>query len=223
MARVAPQATEKRPTVPGLPFLAVGNASRTRSARAKVGVEQPKKLFEWWYAAQPSLKQLSARDFGLPALKLAEQLGLDAPTNGNSFRANLQRKFDELNVDGKTMFLLVRGADGGKFKVTDETMVWFHPVAVSERERRAGEPCELGTKQTRRTPSFNSMSQRNAPTVRTHVCIGHAGCYIRYPRRQSGEIIAHLKGSEEECRCPRCADWPISVFALPPSKAEEPR
>lgn len=134
MARVAPQATEKRPTVPGLPFLAVGNASRTRPGRAKVGVEQLKRMFEWWDAAQPSLKQLSARDVGLPAFKLAQELGLDAPTNGNSFRANLQRKLDELSVDGKTMFLSIRGTDGEKFKVTDETMVWFHPVAISERK-----------------------------------------------------------------------------------------
>lgn len=145
--------------------MAVGNASRTRSARAKVGVEQPKRLFEWWYAAQPSLKQLSARDFGLPALKLAEQLGLDAPTNGNSFRANLQRKFDELNVDGKTMFLLVRGADGGKFKVTDETMVWFHPVAVSERERdEQVSPVSLGP--SKLAEPLPSIPCRNAMLLR---------------------------------------------------------
>ncbi len=89
MTKVAPQATGKRPTVPGLPFLEVGNARRTRSTRTKVGVEQLKKLFERWSAAQPSLKQLSARDVGLPALHLAEELGLDAPTNGNSLRAIL--------------------------------------------------------------------------------------------------------------------------------------
>lgn len=135
----APQPSEKRPTVPGLPFLAVGNASRTRSARTRVGVEQLKRLFDWWEAAQPSLKQLSARDVGLPAFKLAQELGLDQPTNGNSFRANLQRKLDELSVEGKTMFLSIRGTDGEKFKVTDETMVWFHPVSVGERKsgRRA--------------------------------------------------------------------------------------
>ena len=134
MAKVAPQATEKRPTVPGLPFLEVGNASRARTGRAKVGVEQLKKMFDWWNTAQPSLKQLSARDVGLPAYKLAQELGLDTPTNGNSFRANLQRKLDTLSVDGKTMFLSIRGTDGEKFKVSDETMVWFHPVSVSERK-----------------------------------------------------------------------------------------
>lgn len=134
MPKAIPQASEKRPSVPGLPFLAVGNASRARSARAKVQVEQLKKLFDWWNTAQPSLKQLSARDVGLPVFKLAAEFGLDVPTNGNSFRANLQRIFDGMSVDGKTMCLSLRGTEGDKFRVTDETMVWFHPVPIGDRK-----------------------------------------------------------------------------------------
>ena len=135
MPKGAPQASEKRSAIPALPFLEVGNAGRARTGRAKIGVEQLKKLFSWWDAAQPSLKQLSARDVGLPAFKLAQELGLEQPTNGNSFRANLQRKLDKLSVDGKTMFLSLRGTDGEKFKVTEETMVWMHPVPVGERSQ----------------------------------------------------------------------------------------
>lgn len=136
MSKTTVQTPEKRPALAGLPsYLTVGTASRTRSSRGKVGPEQLRKMFAWWDAAQPSLKQLSARDVGLPASKLAEEFGLQPPTNGNSFRANLQRIFDQMNLDGKTMYLSLRGAEGEKFKVTDQTMVWFHPVPVSERAR----------------------------------------------------------------------------------------
>jgi len=134
MAKTSPQTTEKKPTIPGLPgYLVVGNGGRSRSSRSKVGVEQLHKLFEWWDKAQPSLKQLSAQDIGIPALKLAEEFGMQPPTNGNSFRANLQRIFDEMSIDGQTMFLSLRGAGEDKFQVLPETMVWFHPVPAAER------------------------------------------------------------------------------------------
>ncbi len=134
MPKVTVRATEKRPTIPGLPsYLVVGTASRGRSSRTKVGIEHLKKMFEWWNSAQPTLKQHSARDVGLPALKLAEECGLHPPRNGNSFRTNLQRQFDKMNIEGRTMYLSVRGAQGDKFRVTPRTMVWFHPVPVSER------------------------------------------------------------------------------------------
>jgi hypothetical protein len=143
MAKTSPQTTaqltERKPTIPGLPaYLIVGNGSRARSSRAKVGVEQLRKLFGWWTAAQPSLKQLSAQDIGIPALKLAEEFGMLPPMNGNSFRANLQRIFDELSIDGKTMFLSLRGAGEDKFRVLPETMVWFHPVPSAERGSSRG-------------------------------------------------------------------------------------
>jgi hypothetical protein len=134
MSKTTTQATEKRPTIPGLPsYLVVGTPNRARSSRTKIGIQQLRRMFEWWNSAQPTLKQLSARDVGLPATKLAEEFGLQSPTNGNSFRANVQRILDQLNIEGKTMYLSLRGTDGEKFKVTPETMVWFHPVAVSER------------------------------------------------------------------------------------------
>ena len=134
MPKPTAQATEKRPTIPGLPaFLVVGNGGRARTARSRVGPEQLRKLFDWWNAAQPSLKELSAQDIGIPAFKLAQEFGLQPPTNGNSFRANLQRIFDQMQSDGKTMFLSLRGAEGEKFRVTPGTMVWFHPVQSSER------------------------------------------------------------------------------------------
>ena len=134
MPKANPQATEKRAQLPGLPsFLTVGNGARTHSARSKVGPEQLRKLFDWWDTAQPSLKELSAQDIGIPALKLAQEFGMTPPSNGNSFRANLQRIFDGMNIEGETMFLSLRGAEGDRFKVTDKTMVWFHPVPVSER------------------------------------------------------------------------------------------
>lgn len=138
MPKAATQAMEKRPNVPGLPsYLVVGTPSRARSSRTKIGIEQLRKLFDWWGRAQPSLKELSARDVGLPVIKLAEEFGMQSPSNGNSFRASLQRVFDQLNIDGKTMYLSLRGADGEKFKVTPETMVWFHPVPLSERSQSA--------------------------------------------------------------------------------------
>jgi hypothetical protein len=134
MPKVTARTTDKKATIPGLPsYLVVGTASRGRSSRTKVGLEHLTKMFEWWNSAQPTLKAHSARDVGLPALKLAEECGLHRPRNGNSFRAKLQRQFDGMNIEGRTMYLSLRGAQGAKFRITPRTMVWFHPVPVSER------------------------------------------------------------------------------------------
>ncbi len=134
MPKTSTQATEKRATIPGLPsYLTVGTPTRVRSSRAKIGPEQLRKLFDWWSAAQTELKELKAEAVGIPVLKLAQEFGLQAPSNGNSFRANIQRIFDGMSVDGKTMYLCLRGAEGDKFRVTDQTMLWFRPVPVSER------------------------------------------------------------------------------------------
>lgn len=134
MPKVTAESAEKRLTIPGLPgFLEVGNPARVRSARTKIGPEQLRKLFEWWSVAQPAMRQVGATAIGIPVLKLAQEFGLSQPTNGNSFRANLQRHFDQISVDGKTMFLSLRGADGDKFRVTEATRIYFHPVPISER------------------------------------------------------------------------------------------
>lgn len=137
MPKTVLQAVEKKPAIPGLPpYLVVGTPTRARSPRSKIVIEHLQVLFEWWKAAQPTLRDLSARDVGIPALKLAEEFGLQPPSNGNSFRANLQRVFDKMNFEGKTMFLSIRETEGPKFKVTPTTMVWFHPVPVSERSQQ---------------------------------------------------------------------------------------
>lgn len=134
MSKTTTQTAEKKPNLPGLPsFLTVGNGSRERSTRSKVGPEQLRKLFGWWDQAQPVFKETGAGDVGIPAIRLAEEFKLQPPTNGNSFRANLQRILDQMNLDGKTMFLSLRGAEGDKFKITPETMIWFHPVSANER------------------------------------------------------------------------------------------
>lgn len=134
MPRETSQTTSKNASIPGLPsYITVGTASRTRSSRWRVGISQLTKMFEWWNAAQPALKEANARDVGLPALKLAEEFGLARPRNGNAFRANLQRHFDEMNIEGRTMLLSLQRARRDKLRVTTRTMIWFHPVPVSER------------------------------------------------------------------------------------------
>lgn len=138
MTKATVQTTEKRASTQGLPsFLTVGNVSRAQSTRSKVGEAQLRKLFEWWEISKPTMKELSVRNVGIQATKLAQEFGLNAPTNGNSFRANLQRVFDQLNFEGETMFLSLRGTEGEKFRVTPETTIWFHPVSSSERLPKA--------------------------------------------------------------------------------------
>ena len=104
MPKTNPQATAKPPNVPGLPFLTVGSPTRARTGRAKIGQEHLQKLLDWFQQAQPTLKQLSASDVGIPAFKLAEELGLQPPQTGNRCRANLQRHFDELSIGARLSF-----------------------------------------------------------------------------------------------------------------------
>lgn len=118
-------------------FLQVVSAAPGGRSRAKVGEQHLRKLFEWWNAMAPSLKEHGGTAVSIPAFKLAEELGLPRPTNGNSFRANLQRQLDELAVDGKTMFLSLRGVGDEKFQVLPTTTIWFHPIDAVERRPRA--------------------------------------------------------------------------------------
>jgi hypothetical protein len=134
MSKTTAHGQEKRPGITGLPaYFVAGTPERARSSRPKVGIEQLKKMFDWWEIATPTVKQSGARDVGLPASELAKEFGLAIPTNGNSFRANLQRILDDLNIGGRTMLLSLRGTEGDKFRVTPQTMVWFHPVPAIER------------------------------------------------------------------------------------------
>ena len=133
-----PKAAESGETKPksALPsFLVVGTAMGSRRSGVKIGREHVQKMLGWWQAAQPTLKETGSQDLGIPAVKLAEEFGLPTPTNGNSFRASLQRAFDQVSIDGKTVYLGLRGTEGEKFRVTKETMIWFHPVLVSERPK----------------------------------------------------------------------------------------
>lgn len=141
MPKAAAESVETKPKAPA--FLQVGVSNGTGRARVKVGEQHLRKLFDWWNAMAPALKEKGGDAVGVPALKFAEELGLSRPSNGNSFRANLQRVFDDLNIDGKTMFLSLRGAGENRFEVLPTTMIWFHPVAAAERR-------PLGTQGTSR-------------------------------------------------------------------------
>ncbi len=132
-----PKATEVVESKPKAPsFLQVGGSGPSGHARVKVGEAHLQKLFAWWNAMQPTLKEKGGESVGVTAFKLAEELGLQRPTNGNSFRANLQRQFDQLNIDGQTMFLSIRGVGDEKFKVLPTTMIWFQPVPSAQRLRQ---------------------------------------------------------------------------------------
>lgn len=129
----ATESTENKAKAPA--FLQVGTGTGNGHQRVKVGEHHLRKLFDWWNAMAPALKEKGGESVGVPALKLAEELGLSPPTNGNSFRANLQRQFDQLSIEGRTMFLSLRGAGEEKFKVLPTTMIWFQPVLASHRVR----------------------------------------------------------------------------------------
>ena len=133
MRKTSPKSAESKTGAPS--FLEIGTQAPMRHARVKVGEEHLRKLFAWWEATEDARKQVGGETVGVPAFKLAEELGLQRPSNGNAFRANLQRRFDQLNVDGKTMFLSLRGAGENKFEVLPTTMVYFHPVPAAERSR----------------------------------------------------------------------------------------
>lgn len=129
-----PKASESGETKTKIPtFLQVGGAGPSGRVRVKVGEQHLRKLFDWWNAMSPALKEKGGESVGVPALKLAEELGLQRPRNGNSFRANLQRQFDQQSIDGKTMFLSLRGAGEDRFEVLPTTMIWFQPVPASQR------------------------------------------------------------------------------------------
>ena len=135
----------QKPSTPELPnFLVVGTPSRaTMNGGMSLGEERLRKLLNWYDLATPQLKESGHHDLGVPAVKLALELGMKVPKNGNSFRASLQHQLDQVSVDGRTVYLALRGA-GEKFEVTDETMIWFHPVSPEERnatkvQRKAGE------------------------------------------------------------------------------------
>ncbi len=139
-----PKAPKGEATTPtGLPeFLVVGQAKGGRR-NGHIGQEHLSKLFDWWNSAQAYLKETGLADLDVPALKLASEFGLGAPTNGHSFRGNLQRPFDELEVEGKTMFVSLRGCPRPKFKVEKDTMVWFRTVPIRERRKvQADTPVE---------------------------------------------------------------------------------
>jgi hypothetical protein len=130
-----PKASQKRaePKAEAPSFLEIGTQAPMRHARVKVGEQHLQKLFGWWEATEDARKQIGGETVGVPAFKLAEELGLQRPRNGNSFRANLQRQFDQLSIDGETMFLSLRGAGENRFEVLPTTMVYFHPVSANER------------------------------------------------------------------------------------------
>ena len=132
MPKASPKSAEPKTEMPS--FLRIGSqVASTYRTRVKVGEQYLRKLFDWWAATEDARKQVGGETVGVPVIKLAEELGLQRPTNGNSFRANLQRQLDWLSVDGKTMFLSLRGAGENKFEVLPSTMVYFHPVPASER------------------------------------------------------------------------------------------
>ncbi len=129
-------------TTTGLPdFLVVGQA-RAGRRNGHITVDHLRKMLGWFEAADPQLKETGSTDLGIPATKLAEELGLSAPKNGNSFRGSLQKAFDSLEVDGKTIFLSLRGCPGPKFVVSRETVLWFHPIARSERVKVDSQPSQ---------------------------------------------------------------------------------
>jgi hypothetical protein len=135
-----PKATESS-DLRGKPpaFLQVGAQLPGAQPRVRLGEQHLRKMFDWWNVMAPTLREKGGESIGIPALRLAEELGLRRPTNANSFRANLQRSFDKLSIDGRTMFLALRGAGSDKFELLPETTIWFRPVSASERKtgRRA--------------------------------------------------------------------------------------
>ncbi len=108
----------QKPNTTELPnFLVVGTpAHATKNGGMSIGEERLRKLLGWYDLAKQQLKEAGHQDLGIPALKLASELGMTVPKNGNSFRASLQHQFDQIAVDGRTVYLALRGA-GENFEV----------------------------------------------------------------------------------------------------------
>jgi len=94
------------------------------------------KLLELYDENERQMRHEGANAIGVPIEQFCANIGKPVPNNVNSLKSVMQKQFDKLDIDGRTIVLGYSSVQKGTFKPTNETMILWRAVPVSERQSK---------------------------------------------------------------------------------------
>ena len=119
-----------------------GDATSVKQQRGRGGrnggasIDYPQlaeKLMKAYDDKKSDMLRAGANSIGVKLSSFCERIGRPLPNNVNSFKAGIQRQFDKISIDGRSVVLGYSNVVKGTFRPTQNTMILWRVVPSSER------------------------------------------------------------------------------------------